>query len=229
MKPLQIEVFWSFRTPYAYLLTPRLRALQDEYLVECRFRPVYPLAVRIKGFIQAQNPLAYPYIMRDCIRQAEMDGVPFAWPEPDPIVQNMTTRVVSQDQPYISRLTRLGVVAQRAGRGLEFAEQVGKLTFGGVKNWNTGSYLADAAKKAGMELLAMEGAIQADYQSIDEEISANEQALTAIGHWGVPVMGFEGEPFFGQDRFDALKWRLEKAGLTRRRNGGSPPGGPSVG
>jgi hypothetical protein len=29
-------------------------------------------------------------------------------------------------------------------------------------------------------------------------------------------MVFEGEPFFGQDRFDQLKWRLEQKGLARR-------------
>jgi hypothetical protein len=29
-------------------------------------------------------------------------------------------------------------------------------------------------------------------------------------------MVFENEPFFGQDRFETLKWRLEQKGLKRR-------------
>ena len=29
-------------------------------------------------------------------------------------------------------------------------------------------------------------------------------------------MVVEGEPFFGQDRFDQFKWRLEQKGLARR-------------
>jgi 2-hydroxychromene-2-carboxylate isomerase len=29
-------------------------------------------------------------------------------------------------------------------------------------------------------------------------------------------MVLDGEPFFGQDRFDQLKWRLEQRGMTRR-------------
>jgi len=29
---------------------------------------------------------------------------------------------------------------------------------------------------------------------------------------GVPLMAFNGEPFFGQDRFDQLRWRLLHAG-----------------
>ena len=30
------------------------------------------------------------------------------------------------------------------------------------------------------------------------------------------IRKFEGEPFFGQDRFDVLKWRMEQKGLARR-------------
>jgi hypothetical protein len=29
-------------------------------------------------------------------------------------------------------------------------------------------------------------------------------------------MAFEDEPFFGQDRFEALKWRMAQNGLQRR-------------
>ena len=41
---------------------------------------------------------------------------------------------------------------------------------------------------------------------------------TAAGHWGVPTMVFDGEPFFGQDRLDLLVWRMRQAGLQERRN-----------
>jgi len=36
------------------------------------------------------------------------------------------------------------------------------------------------------------------------------------GHGGVPLMIFQGEPFFGQDRFNQFYWRLRESGLTRR-------------
>jgi hypothetical protein len=29
-------------------------------------------------------------------------------------------------------------------------------------------------------------------------------------------MVFNGEPFFGQDRFDLLRWRMQRNGLARR-------------
>ena len=37
------------------------------------------------------------------------------------------------------------------------------------------------------------------------EIEANQASLEAAGHWGVPTMVFQGEPFFGQDRIDTLR------------------------
>ena len=48
------------------------------------------------------------------------------------------------------------------------------------------------------------------------EIEANQAALEAVGGWGVPTMVFKGEPFFGQDRIDTLRWRLEQAGIQKR-------------
>ena len=47
-------------------------------------------------------------------------------------------------------------------------------------------------------------------------VEANQADQRAAGHWGVPMTVFNNEPFFGQDRFDQLKWRLEQQGLRRR-------------
>jgi len=212
----QVDVFWSFRSPYSYLATPRLVALQNDYDVEFTVRPVYPIALRIPGFFKKVNPLWPPYLMRDCARLAEMQGVPFAWPSPDPIVQDLATLEIAADQPYIHRLTRLGVAAQRRGRGLPFIHEVGKLTFGGVRDWHRGNHLAGAAERAGLDLAELDAGIAADPAGHEAEIERNEAAQKAAGHWGVPLMVFRGEPFFGQDRIEVLLWRMQQAGLERR-------------
>lgn len=212
----QVDVFWSFRSPYSYLATPRLVALQREYDVEFAVRPVYPIALRIPGFFKKVNPLWPPYLLRDCARIAEMQGMPFAWPSPDPIVQDIATMEVAAEQPYIHRLTRLGVAARRHGRGLPFIHEVGALTFGGVKGWHEGEHLAGAAARAGLDLVELDAAITTDPAGHDAEIERNEAGQKAAGHWGVPLMVFRGEPFFGQDRIDHLLWRMQKAGLGRR-------------
>ena len=119
---LAFDVFWSFRSPYSYLATPRLVRLASEYDVEVNVRVVLPIAVRIPGFFETVNPLWPPYLLRDTMRIAEYERIPYGWPRPDPIVQDMATLDVAEAQPYIGRLTRLAAAAQLEGRSLPFID-----------------------------------------------------------------------------------------------------------
>lgn len=106
--------------------------------------------------------------------------------------------------------------AEARGQGIEFAREVSALIFGGTRDWHLGDQLAQAAQRAGLELAAMDAAIAAPGATHAAEVEANQMALTAAGHWGVPTFALEGEPFFGEDRIDTLRWRLGKSGLQRR-------------
>ena len=86
-----------------------------------------------------------------------------------------------------------------------------------MTGWDSGDHLARAAARAGLDLAALEAAITADPARYDSGLAQNDALLRAAGHWGVPTMVFDGESFFGQDRFDVLIWRLHQAGLERRR------------
>lgn len=156
--------------------------------------------------------------MKDVFRVAEFLELPFQWANPDPIVQlpgeNGRPRT-SDAQPCIERLTRLGVLAEELGAGIEFAEQVAGLIWT-TDHWDQGSRLADAVARAGLDLPEMETKLGPNADRLDQIIRQNESAHTAAGHWGVPTMLYEAEPFFGQDRLDVLMWRLLKNGLTRR-------------
>lgn len=213
-----VDVFWSFRSPYSYLATPRLVELGRDWDVDVRVRVVLPLAVRKADFFETVNPLWPPYLLRDTFRIAEYLGLPYGWPDPDPIVQDYATRKVAAEQPYIHRLSRLGVDATLRGRGLPFIAEVSRIIWSGtVKGWHQGTHLADAAARAGLDLAVMDRAVAAEPGRYDTIIDENQQALAAAGHWGVPTMVFDGEPFFGQDRIDLLLWRLRQRGVERRR------------
>ena len=217
MAALPVDVFWSFRSPYSYLATPRLVRLAAEYEVDVRVRIVLPLAVRIPGFFATVNPLWPPYLLRDTMRVAEYEGIPYGWPRPDPIVQDYATRAVAAEQPYIHRLSRLGVVAAERGRGLPFVAEVSRVVWGGdVENWHEGTHLAGAAARAGLDLAELDAVAARESARLDGVIADNQRALEAAGHWGVPTMVFEGEPFFGQDRIELLIWRLRQRGLRER-------------
>lgn len=209
-----IDLFWSFRSPYSYLAVPGALQLERDFKVEVRFRPVLPLAVRDASFFSPDNLKRVRYIRIDWLRRAEMLGMPHAWPSPDPIVQDMQTFKIAAEQPYIHRLTWLGVEAENRGHGIEFARAVSELIFGGTRDWHLGEHLAQAAKRAGLDLGAMDAAIS-EPSAHKAAVEANQDALAAAGHWGVPTFVLDGEPFFGEDRIDTLRWRLGKRGLQR--------------
>lgn len=210
-----VDVFWSFRSPYSRLVTADLLQLREDYAVEVQLRVVLPLAVRNpQALFDPANRKPPLYIARDSIRRGEMLGRPIVFPtDPDPVVQDFRTMEVAKEQPYIYRLSKLGVEANRRGRGVDLADRVAALIFGGTRGWNKGDLLKDAVADAGLDLDELDAAIEGGDHL--EEIARNQEALDAAGHWGVPTMVFRGEPFFGQDRIDTLRWRLDRAGLAK--------------
>ncbi len=213
---LHADIFWSFRSPYSYLATRRYRALAEEYDLTLNLRPVYPLAIRQPDFFERNHPSWLRYVFTDVVRLSQFLGIPFAAPRPDPIVQDIATRRIADEQPHIFRLTRMGQAAARRGKSLAFCDEVSRLIWGGTQGWNEGEHLAGAALRAGLNLAELDAEATAESEILDAEIAANQAALEAARHWGVPTLVFEGEPFFGQDRTDLAVWRMQQKGLERR-------------
>ena len=215
----EIDVFWSFRSPWSYLATPRLRSWQETYDLTVNFRPVYPIAIRTPDFFLTMNPLWPSYFQRDLVRVAEYLGLPLTWPDPDPVVQyrgDDGRPRTSDEQPHIHRLTRLGVIAEEAGRGIEFADEVSRLIWQGTRNWHAGDHLSAAAARSGLDLEQMDDVAGRETERLEATIHENQAAHEKAGHWGVPTCAYRGEPFFGQDRLDVLLWRLTQEGLRKK-------------
>ncbi len=214
---LEYDLFWSFRSPYSYLVTSRLVAMERDYDVKCNVRVVYPIAVRQPEFFDNSDPLWFTYLAKDTYRTAAFLGLPFHWPRPDPVVMDFATRKYPKEQPYIYRLTRLGQVATEMGKGLAFLDAVSQLIWdGNTIGWHEGDHLANAAARAGLDLAAMDVIAARDAERLDAIIDASQVAQREAGHYGVPMMAVDGEPFFGQDRFDQLEWRLKLKGMQKR-------------
>ncbi len=217
---LGFDLYWSFRSPYSYLVTDRIVELVATHDVECRLRVVYPIAVRQPEFFANSDPLWFSYFATDIRRSAEFAGIPFAWAKPDPVYMDPATRTYPKDQPYIHRLTRLGMAATERDKGLAFIAEIGRLIWNGqTRGWNEGAHLAEATARAGLDLAELDAAIIApgEAERLDDIIAGHQAEQREGGHYGVPLMVFEGEPFFGQDRFDQLVWRMRQKGLTVRQ------------
>lgn len=216
---IEIDVFFSFRSPYSGLAAPLAHRLATEWDIRFRLRPVLPLIVRDPGFFARANPLFLPYLMRDIPREAARLGIPFGPPQPDPVVVDYAAMRAAEDQPHIHRITRLGIAAEEAGQGLAFATEVSRLIWGGAANWPADEHLAPACARAGLSLETLETKTLADPGRYDAVIADNQEALQAAGHWGVPTFVLDGEPFFGQDRLPALMAALQAKGVRRRGDG----------
>ncbi|GAM96777.1 hypothetical protein U91I_00398 [alpha proteobacterium U9-1i] len=214
---LSFDFYFSFRSPYSYLAAPMVERLIARYDIAPCMRIVLPIAIRIPGFFSRVNPLWPPYLLRDTFRISQMHAIPYRWPRPDPIIMDIGKGEVAAEQPYIHRVSRLGVAAERQGRGFAFARAASHAIWSGeIDNWHEGDHLANAITTAGLDAKALEREMRDSESELDAEITRNEAAQKSAGHWGVPLFVFNDEPFFGQDRLDHLIWRMRQNGLTER-------------
>jgi len=209
----QADLYFSIRRPYSYLGLQRLDRQLATLPVTLSIRPVLPLAVRRPElFSTPQARLAVRYLEMDCQRVAGQLDLPFRiWPRPDPIVQDMDSLAIAAEQPYIYRLTRLLQVAVESGEGYAFTRELSSLIWSGhTDDWHLGDHMTLAARRAGLDLDRMDEMASRDADRLDQAITENQLALFAAGHWGVPTVVYDGEPFFGQDRVDLFIWRVRQ-------------------
>ena len=214
---MKIDLYFSYRSPYSYLILPRMLKLKEEYDIEINFKVVYPIAIRMPEWFEGKNIFTYFFFkMIDMRRQAKKLGVPFTTKlKPDPIRQNIMTGKISSHQPYIFDICHLGQMAQMKGVGMEFAFEVSSLIFGGVENWNTDENLSEATKKVGLDLNQLKESVRVHEEEIIGQIKQNQVDQLNAGHHGVPLTVIGDKYFFGQDQFDKIMETLLELGLKK--------------
>ncbi len=215
---MKIDLYFSYRSPYSYLILPRMLKLKEKYDIEINFKVVYPIAIRMPEWFEGKNFFTFFFFkMIDMRLQAKKLGIPFTSKlKPDPIRQNIMTGKISSHQPYIFDICHLGQMAQMKGVGMEFAFEVSSLIFGGVENWNTDENLSEAAKKVGLDLNQLRESVNVHEEEIIEQIKQNQVDQLNAGHHGVPLTVIGDKHYFGQDQFDKIMETLKENGLKER-------------
>ena len=215
---MKIDLYFSYRSTYSYLILPRMLKLKEKYDIEINFKVVYPIAIRMPEWFEGKNFFTFFFFkMIDMRLQAKKLGIPFTSKlKPDPIRQNIMTGKISSHQPYIFDICHLGQMAQMKGVGMEFAFEVSSLIFGGVENWNTDENLSEAAKKAGLDLTQLRESVNVHEEEIIGQIKQNQVDQLNAGHHGVPLTVIGDKHFFGQDQFDKIMETLKENGLKER-------------
>ena len=214
---MKIDLYFSYRSPYSFLILPRMLELKEKYEIDINFKVVYPLAIRKPEFFDKKGLPYFLALSLDANKKARRLGMSFTTKlKPDPIVQNTVTGKIAKNQPYIFDICHLGQMAEIKGVGIEFAFEVSSLIFGGVENWNSDENLSNAAKKVGLDLIQLRESVTVHEDKIIEQIKQNQVDQLNAGHHGVPLTVIRGKYFFGQDQFEKIMEILKENGLKER-------------
>ena len=194
-----IDFYFSYRSPYSYLILPRMLKLKNEYNLDINFKIVYPLAIRMPEWFKNKNIFFFVPFVMDFKKKAKKLKIPLNMPiKPDPIRQNTITGKISSHQPYIFDVCHMGQVMSNRGKGIEFAFELSTLIWS-VKNWNNDSLLEKVFAEFGEDLYEVRKTAKKDESRIIEEIKNNQEDQKIAGHHGVPLNVYKGKYYFGQD------------------------------
>lgn len=191
--PPAIDFFFSLRSPYSAIVTPRVFELGRLTGAPVRLRYVLPMVMR--GL--AVPPEKRRYIALDAAREARLHGQPFGRLN-DPV-----------GRP-VERGLALIPLAERQGQGQAYVASFMR----GV--WAEG---LDAGSDRGLRRIAERAGLSWDQAQTAlhdtawrQTAEANRQQMLALGLWGVPSFQVGTTVVWGQDRL----WAVQQAVLASR-------------
>ncbi|OYU71613.1 MAG: hypothetical protein CFE28_07770 [Alphaproteobacteria bacterium PA2] len=186
-RPVAIDFWFSFRSPYTWIAFPRVRHLAQHYGVELRLRFILPMIMRglpVPG-------IKSRYITFDTKREAEQVGLPFG------VIVDPVGKGVERALAVLYRAIPLGL-------GGVFAENTLKGSWANGVDLTTEAGLKAIARDSGLPDGLVDEAL-AD-ESWRQPAEVNRQALFDAGLWGAPSYCVNGRPaHWGQDRLWALE------------------------
>jgi len=185
-----LEMFYSFRSPYAYLALKRVFEIADAFGLKLRVRPVLPMAMR--GYSIPKSKLLY--IVQDANREAKALGYPFG-------------RIADAFGIGAERCMAVLAYAESQGRSRRFLAAAGEGIWARAIDVSTDDGMRAVTDRAGLEWSGVQAALQDDaWRARAEE---NREALTALGLWGVPSFHIGDLSVWGQDRLWLLARRID--------------------
>jgi 2-hydroxychromene-2-carboxylate isomerase len=196
-QPPAIDFFFSLRSPYSAIVTPRVFALGRLTGAPVRLRYVLPMVMRGLPVPRAKRV----YISTDAAREAFVRQIPFGRLN-DPV-----------GRP-VERGLSLMPLAERQGRGADYVQSF----MHGV--WAEG---LDAGSDRGLRRIAERAGLSwADaLQALDDPrwratAEANRVELLGLGLWGVPSFRVGSTAVWGQDRLWAVQQALLESSSHQR-------------
>ncbi len=180
-------------SPYAWLAARQRKRIEDAG-ARLDFRPVLLAGLLAANGTKgpAEVPAKRAYTMRDVLRIATQLKIPFGGPPTHPFNPLRGLRMcIALDGDDRARFA-VALLDAAWAKGLELGDA--KVLMG----------LAEECGLDGQRLSA-----RADELDIKQALIAATDAAVEKGVFGVPTLSLNGELFWGEDRIDALLWRLQ--------------------
>jgi 2-hydroxychromene-2-carboxylate isomerase len=197
-----IDIYYDFRSPYAYLAWWRIRRQQVLSSWKWRWKPV---SIDVLLNLQAGRAPLAPYVdplpppkrkhfLADIRRSANFIGAPLSPPH----------------QPRPDPAPALCVALRLAQDGIPhdwFIDMVFEAMWQHRRDIRSREVLTNCLISAGLEEAVIESAVSPETRS---ELVVQSTQAYEMGIFGVPSFVAHSEIFFGADRLDMLAWRLER-------------------
>lgn len=187
--PIVVEVFFNYRSPYCYLASRRMWALEDQHGARLRVRPLGGWDGRSPPERVKQKLLV---VRQDCARWARRFGLPFVPPPPATDPTRAAAGALLALERGLIRPYTIAVMHAAWGEGQDIGQP---------------ELLCNAGELAGLPRAELAAALDAPERLATLAGNAAEAAQRGI--FGVPTFAIGEELFWGQDRLDFVIEHLE--------------------
>jgi 2-hydroxychromene-2-carboxylate isomerase len=192
-KPLTLEMWFSFRSPYSYIALEQIEGLLAPYDVTLQLRPIMPMVTRGVPLPNVKRM----YIVRDAKREADRAGVPFG-EICDPLGAGIDNCIAISY--WASKRSQADLLA--------FAKSAMRGAWSEAKDVAEYIDLKEIVERAGLPWAEAKDAI-GNPEALKWATAAAAD-LQVIGLWGVPSFRVGDFVTWGQDRLPLLADRLRR-------------------
>jgi len=200
---MSLPFYFDYACPWAYLGSCRVESYFRDLGVEIDFRPV---SLRVLYEPSADGAPAPKLGERkrsnyanDLRHWVEMIGAEVAASQP-------------KERPDTSLLLRAALVAKDAGRFREFHYPAYRARWAEARDVAEPSVVRSLLDAAGLDAEA--ALARASSRELEQRLESESRAAVEKGVFGVPTIFVGDEMFWGNDRFELVRFYLQKAGAS---------------
>jgi 2-hydroxychromene-2-carboxylate isomerase len=187
----ELEMFFSFRSPYSYLALQRTFSIADAFGLKLRVRPVLPMVMR--GMRVPNSKLLY--IAGDAVREAERLKIPFG-------------KFADPTGVGVERCLAVYAYARNEKKGRDFLLRASRAIWAQGVDVATDTGLRKVTDACGLFWPDVKAALaDGGWQKTAAE---NRDAMIESGCWGVPTLRLGDFAVWGQDRLWLLLRHVEE-------------------